>query len=75
MGKQNVDFADHWKISVDAYACVAYVYNVRSTLCCAINTHFCVIRVFFVAISRLPCRWMCDSPRTGCAWRLTPTYM
>ena len=32
MGKQNVDFADHWKTSVEAYACVVYVYNVTSAL-------------------------------------------
>ena len=63
------------KISVNAYACVVYVYNVTSTLYCAINNHVCVIRVSFVATSRLACRWMCDSPRTGCEWRLTPTYM
>jgi len=27
-----------------------------------------------VWISRLPLRWMCDSPRTGCARRTTPIY-
>ena len=27
-----------------------------------------------VATSRLALRWMCDSPRTGCAWRITPIY-
>ena len=59
------------KISVNAYACVVYVYNVTYALYCAVNNHFCVIRVFFVTTSR----WMCDSPGTGCAWRLTPTYM
>ena len=63
------------KISVNAYACVVYVYNVTSTLYNAINNRFCVIRVSFVATSLLACRWMCDSPRTGCAWRHTPTYM
>jgi len=63
------------KISVNAYTCVVYAYNVASVLYCAINNHFCVIRVSFVATSRLACRWICDSPRTGCAWRLTPTYM
>jgi len=20
-------------------------------------------------------RWLCGSPRTGCAWRITPLYM
>jgi len=44
------------KISVNAYACVVYVYNVTSALYCAINNHFCVIRVSFVATSRLTCR-------------------
>ena len=63
------------KISVNAYACVVYVYNVTSALYCAINNHFCVIRVSFVATSQLACRWMCDSPGTVCAWRLTPTYI
>jgi len=63
------------KISVNAYACVVYVYNVTSALYYAINNHFCVIRISFVAISRLTCRWLCDSPGTGCAWRLTPTYV
>ena len=62
------------KISVNAYACVVYVYNVTSALYCAINNHFCDIRVSFVVTSRLACRWMCAWPRTGCAWRLTPTY-
>ena len=61
------------KISVDAYACVVYVCNLTSALYFAINNHFCVIRVSFVATSQLACRWMCDSLRTGCAWRLTPT--
>ena len=63
------------KISANAYACVVYVYNVTYALYCAINNLFCVIRVSFVATSQLACLWMCDSPRTGCAWRLTPTYM
>ena len=62
------------KISVNAYACVC-VYNVTSTLYSAINNHFCVIRVSFVATSQLSYRWMCNSPGTGCAWRLIPTYM
>jgi len=44
------------KFSVNAYACVVYVYNVTSALYCAINNHFCVIRVSFVATSRLICR-------------------
>jgi len=63
------------KIYVKVYACVVYVYNVTSALYCAINNHFCVIKVSFVATSRLACRWMYHSPRTRCAWRLTPTYM
>ena len=63
------------KFSVNANACVVYVYNVTSALYCAINNHFCVIRGSFVATSQLACRWMCDSSRTGCAWRLTPTNM
>ena len=28
-----------------------------------------------VANSRLVLRWMCDSPRAGLAWRITPLYM
>jgi len=47
------------KISVNAYACVVCVYkvyNVTSALYCAINNHFCVIRVPFVATSQLACR-------------------
>jgi len=44
------------KISVNAYACVEYVYNVTSALYCAINNRFCVIRVSFAATSRLACR-------------------
>ena len=46
------------KISVNtyAYACVVYVCNVTSALYCAVNNHFCVIRVSFVATSRLTCR-------------------
>jgi len=68
-------FPINGKIYVNAYACVVYVYNVTLALYCAINNHFCVIRVSFVATSRLTCRWMCDSPGTGCAWKLTPTYM
>ena len=63
------------KISVNAYACVVYIYNVTSALYCVIKKHFCGIRVSFVATSRLTCRWTCDSPGTGCAWRLTPTYV
>jgi len=62
-------------VSVNAYACVIYVYNVTFALYCAINNHFCVIRVSFVATSQLACRWMCQSPQTGCAWRPTPAYM
>jgi len=63
------------KVSVNACACVVYVYNVTSALYCAINNHLFVIRVPFVATSRLACRWMCESPLTRCAWRLTPTYV
>ena len=39
------------KISVNtyAYACVVYVCNVTSALYCAVNNHFCVIRLSFVA--------------------------
>jgi len=62
-------------MSVNAYASVVFVYNETSALYCVINNHFCVIRVSFVTTSQLACRWMCDSPRTGCAWRHTPTYM
>jgi len=43
------------KISVNVYAYVVYVYNVTSAMYCAINNYFCVIRVPFVATSRLPC--------------------
>jgi len=44
-------------ISVNAYACVVYVYNVTSALYCAINNHFCIIiHVSIVANSRLACR-------------------
>jgi len=28
-----------------------------------------------VATSPMALRWLCDSPRTGCAWRITPLYM
>jgi len=28
-----------------------------------------------VATSPVVLRWLCDSPRTGCAWRTTPLYM
>jgi len=28
-----------------------------------------------VAASLVALRWLCDSPRTGCAWRITPLYM
>jgi len=44
------------KISVNAYACFVYVYNVTSALYCAINDDFCVIQVSFVATSRLAFR-------------------
>jgi len=33
----------------------------------------CIIRI--VATSPVALRWLCDSPRTGCAWRITPLYM
>ena len=59
------------KISADAHACVD---NLTSALYCALNKHFCVIRVPFVATSPLACRWMCNSPWTGCARRLTPMW-
>jgi len=36
---------------------------------CAMNNHFVLFQYPF---GRLACRWMCNSPRTGCAWRLTP---
>ena len=28
-----------------------------------------------VATSTVVLRWFCDSPRTGCVWRITPLYM
>jgi len=28
-----------------------------------------------VATSPVVLRWLCDSPRTGCAWRIKPLYM
>jgi len=56
MGKQNVDIPINGKISVNAYACVVYVYNVTSALYCAMNNYFCVVRVSFVATSRLTYR-------------------
>jgi len=28
-----------------------------------------------VATSPVVLRWLCDSPRTGCEWRITPLYM
>ena len=55
------------KISVNAYACVVYVYNVTSALYRAINNHFWVIRASFVATTQLACGLMYDSPRTGVA--------
>jgi len=42
MGKQMSTLPINGKISVKAYACVVYVYNVTSALYCAINNHFCV---------------------------------
>ena len=39
---------------------------------CATNNEF-VVRS--VATSRLALCWMCDSPRTGCARRITPIYI
>jgi len=41
------------KFSAGPHACVVCVYNVASALYCAINNHFCVIRVPFVAAFRL----------------------
>jgi len=51
---------------------VVCVYNVTSALYCAINNHFCVIRVPFVATSRLARRRMCDSPQRGVRDDLLP---
>jgi len=31
--------------------------------------------VHAVATSPVVLRWLCDSPRMGCAWRITPLYM
>jgi len=36
------------KFSVNSHACVVCVYNVTSALYCALNNHFCAIRVSFV---------------------------
>ena len=47
------------KISACAHACVVCAYNATPALYCPINNHFCVIRVHFVATSRLA-GWMCD---------------
>ena len=63
------------KFSAGAHACVVSAYSLTPALYCLINNHFCFIRVPFGAASQLARRWMCDSPRTGCARRLTPTYM
>ena len=43
------------KISVNAYASFVYVYNVTPALYSAMNNRFFVIRVSFVATSRLAC--------------------
>ena len=75
MDNQNVDFAYPWKNFADSHACVIWFYNLISALYFALINHFCVIRVPFVPASRLACYWMCDSPRTGCARRLTTIYM
>ena len=32
-------------------------------------------RGYTLATSPVVLRWLCDSPRTGCAWRITPLYM
>jgi len=75
MDNQNVDFAYPWKIFAEAHVCIVCVYNLRSALYFAINNHLCVIRIPFVSAFRLACQWMCDSPRTGYARRLTTIYM
>jgi len=41
------------KFCAGPHACVVYVYNVTTALYCAVNNHFCVIRVPFVATFRL----------------------
>ena len=63
------------KMSADAHVCVVCVYNLTSGLYFAINNNFCIILVPLVAAYRLACHWMCGSPRTGYARRLTTMYM
>jgi len=56
--------------------CLCYL-CLQSNICFVLFyiTIFCVIRVPFVPASRLACHWMCDSPRTGYAQRLTTIFM
>ena len=37
----------------------------------------CGIAFPYVSVATSPevLRWLCDSPRTGCAWRITPSYV
>jgi len=35
----------------------------------------CFVEFSCVATSPVALRWLCDSPQTGCAWRITPLYM
>jgi len=72
MGKQNVDFADQWKNFCERL----YLCCLQCNICfvCAIYNHFCEFE-YPLLQPQLACRWMCDSPRNGCAWRLTPTHM
>jgi len=37
--------------------------------------NYAIITYYTVATSLLALRWMCDSPRTGCARNITPIYM
>jgi len=74
MDNRNVDFACPGKIFADSHVCVICVYNLTSVFYFAMH-HFCVIRVPFVPASRLACHWMCDSPRSRYARRLTTVYM
>ena len=48
----------------------------QSTYCDTILPKGCIaISQTIVETSGLAWRWMCDSPRTGCARRITPTYV
>jgi len=49
-----------------------FVLIITSALYCAINNHFGVIRVPFVATSRLAPRCMCDSPQRSVREDLRP---